>query len=86
MLSIHYLQLPLPPPITWIELFLESFQDATLIVLIISAVFSLFIGIWEDPRKGWIEGAAILVAVIIVAVVTATNNYSKEVTNYKNSN
>lgn len=72
-------QLPLPPAVTWMDLFLESFEDTTLIVLIVSAVVSLVIGIWEDPRKGWIEGAAILVAVIIVAVVTATNNYSKEV-------
>lgn len=36
------------------------------------------IGIYEDPAKGWIEGAAILFAVSIVAVVTATNNYNKE--------
>ena len=32
----------------------------------------------EDPAKGWIEGAAILFAVLIVAVVTATNNFEKE--------
>jgi magnesium-transporting ATPase (P-type) len=41
-------------------------------------VVSLIIGIYEDPAKGWIEGAAILFAVSIVAVVTATNNYNKE--------
>jgi len=60
-------------------LFFESFNDTTLIVLITAAVISLVIGIAEDPRKGWIEGAAILLAVVVVAAVTATNNYSKEV-------
>jgi magnesium-transporting ATPase (P-type) len=59
-------------------MFLESFQDATLIVLIISAVVSFVVGILEDPAKGWIEGAAILFAVLLVAIVTATNNYNKE--------
>mmetsp|Transcript_22674 Transcript_22674/g.22874 ORF Transcript_22674/g.22874 Transcript_22674/m.22874 type:complete len:1042 (-) Transcript_22674:604-3729(-) len=70
--------LPVPAPKSWMELFLDSFQDTTLIVLIVAALVSLVIGILEDPRKGWIEGAAILAAVIIVAAVTATNNYSKE--------
>lgn len=28
--------------------------------------------------QGWIEGVAILTAVLIVAVVTATNDYTKE--------
>lgn len=32
----------------------------------------------QDPRKGWVEGAAILTAVLAVATVTATNDYSKE--------
>jgi magnesium-transporting ATPase (P-type) len=45
---------------------------------LVAAVVSLIIGIYEDPSKGWIEGAAILFAVSIVAVVTATNNYNKE--------
>lgn len=59
-------------------MFLESFQDATLIVLIVAAVVSFVVGLIEDPAKGWIEGAAILFAVLVVAVVTATNNYNKE--------
>jgi magnesium-transporting ATPase (P-type) len=59
-------------------MFLESFQDATLIVLIVAAAVSLIVGMVEDPAKGWIEGAAILFAVLLVAVVTATNNFNKE--------
>lgn len=47
-------------------------------VLVVAAVVSFVVGMYEDPSKGWIEGAAILFAVMIVAVVTATNNYNKE--------
>ena len=70
----------MPPPATksWLDLFVDSFDDPTLIVLIVSAAVSLAVGIYDDPQKGWIEGAAILVAVLIVAVVTATNDFSKE--------
>ena len=32
----------------------------------------------EEDDHGWIEGAAILIAVIIVVFVTAFNNWSKE--------
>lgn len=74
----HYLQFPEPESQTWLQMFLESFTDATLIVLIVAAVVSLIVGMIEDPAKGWIEGAAILFAVLLVAVVTATNNYNKE--------
>jgi magnesium-transporting ATPase (P-type) len=59
-------------------MFIESFQDTTLIVLIVAAVVSFAVGLYEDPTKGWIEGAAILFAVLLVAVVTATNNFNKE--------
>jgi magnesium-transporting ATPase (P-type) len=69
---------PEPDPKTWIGLFIGSFEDTTLIVLIISAVVSLIVGTYDDPDKGWIEGAAILFAVVLVACVTATNDYNKD--------
>ncbi len=86
-------------------MFLESFEDETLKVLIGAAIFSLVIGLWTDFKthynadkhnfqhisdissfftcftwisSGWIEGGAILLAVMVVAVVTASNNYNKE--------
>lgn len=70
--------MPSPEPKSFISMFLESFEDATLIVLIVAAIVSLLVGIWDDPKAGWIEGAAILLAVFIVAIVTAGNNYNKE--------
>jgi len=71
-------EFPEPESQTWIQMFLGSFADATLIVLIVAAVVSLVVGVMEDPAKGWIEGAAILFAVLLVAVVTATNDFNKE--------
>lgn len=69
---------PESPMSTFIELFLESFQDVIIIILMCASAVSLGIGIWENPRTGWIEGTAILIAVLLVAFVTAGNNYSKE--------
>jgi hypothetical protein len=37
-----------------------------------------FAGQEPDGAGGWVEGVAIIVAVLIVAVVTATNDYTKE--------
>lgn len=32
----------------------------------------------NEHETGWIEGAAILISVIVVVLVTATNDYTKE--------
>jgi magnesium-transporting ATPase (P-type) len=47
---------PESPMNTFLELFLESFEDVIIIILMFAAAVSLGIGIWEDPRTGWIEG------------------------------
>lgn len=57
----------------------------------VSAIISLFVGIYEDltiveyddhgnriPSVQWVEGAAIIMAVILVVVVGSVNNYQKE--------
>lgn len=69
---------PESPMATFFELFAETFEDIIIIILMIASVVSLAVGMWEDPRTGWIEGTAILIAVLLVAFVTAGNNYSKE--------
>jgi magnesium-transporting ATPase (P-type) len=69
---------PESPMVSFFELFAEAFMDTTLIILICAAFVSLGIGIWEDPGHGWIEGGAILIAVFLVASVTAGNDYTKE--------
>lgn len=67
-----------PPPKTLFELMLEALEDATLKILIVAALVSLALGFYENPSSGWIEGTAILVAVVIVVLVTSLNDYSKE--------
>ncbi|KAJ6231027.1 cation transporting atpase [Anaeramoeba flamelloides] len=68
-----------PPHTPFWKLFVETFKDTTLIILIIAAVVSLALGIFvEDNSGGWIEGTAILIAVLIVSLVTAINDYQKE--------
>ena len=49
-------------------------------VLIVAAVISIVIEmIFSDHREiAWIEGAAILVAVAVVSLVTAWNDFQKE--------
>jgi len=67
------------------ELVWETLQDLTLIILCVAAVISLVLGIafpneeeGESRKTGWIEGASILAAVIIVSTVTAGNDYIKD--------
>ncbi|KAJ2958565.1 hypothetical protein NQZ79_g5887 [Umbelopsis isabellina] len=65
----------------------EAYNDKTLIMLTIASIVSLAVGIWEDysprhpadePRVGWVEGTAILVAVLAVVFTNAINDYQKE--------
>ncbi|XP_043603212.1 plasma membrane calcium-transporting ATPase 3 isoform X5 [Bombus pyrosoma] len=84
-------QIPPKPPKTFLQLVWEALQDVTLIILEVAALVSLGLSFYqpaddeerplidEDESKyGWIEGAAIFVSVILVVIVTASNDYSKE--------
>ena len=44
----------------------------------VCAVVSLIIGCIENPDHGYIEGVAIWIAIFLVAIVTAGNDYTKE--------
>jgi len=71
--------IPPKPPKTFWRLIWESLEDTILRILIVAAIFSLILGmVFEGVEKGWIEGFAILVAVAIVSLVTAVNDYQKE--------
>ncbi|KAI9321217.1 PMCA-type calcium-translocating P-type ATPase [Dichotomocladium elegans] len=72
---------------TFLELLWASYNDKTLIMLTIASIVSLAVGIWQDyspqhppdePRVGWVEGTAILVAVLAVVLTNAINDYQKE--------
>uniref|UniRef100_A0A8C6UKN8 Calcium-transporting ATPase n=1 Tax=Neogobius melanostomus TaxID=47308 RepID=A0A8C6UKN8_9GOBI len=72
------------------ELVWEALQDVTLIILEIAALISLGLSFYHPPGEtnikgtgheaeaGWIEGAAILLSVVCVVLVTAFNDWSKE--------
>ncbi len=48
-------------------------------VLCAAAVVSLVLGIaTEGLEHGWMEGASILIAVVIIVTVTSGNNWMKE--------
>ena len=70
--------LPSSPRKSFWELFIDTFDDGTLQILIVAAVVSLIIGIYDDPATGYVEGMAILTACLIVSVVTALNDHQKE--------
>ncbi|AMD21851.1 HFL005Cp [Eremothecium sinecaudum] len=73
--------------IAWI-----AFNDRTMILLTIAAIVSFVLGLYETlgqppeydaegnkiPKVDWVEGVAIMVAVLVVVFVGAINDYQKE--------
>ena len=73
--------IPDVPPKSFIALCFDAIQDKTLIILMVAAIISIILGVTvEEDNSGiaWIEGAAILAAVVIVVLVTALNDWTKE--------
>ena len=70
---------PEAPMKSFLSLWIDALGDRTLVILTIAANISIVIGIIEEgEQKGWIEGAAILIAVFLVSMVSSANDYSKE--------
>lgn len=70
---------------TFLEHVWHAMQDLTLIMLMVASVISLIFGIIGDtqaepghPKVGWVEGVAILVAVVIIVGVTSVNDWRKD--------
>ncbi|CAF3512193.1 unnamed protein product [Adineta steineri] len=77
---------------SFFRLMFEALQDVTLIILIICAAISFGLAFYhsdhntfehqyerhKETNVDWIEGAAIILAVIVVIFVTAFNDWSKE--------
>ena len=80
--------LPEKPTKNIFQLMWIALHDKILILLSIAAVVSLALGLYttfrpipgteNQPRVDWVEGVAILVAVLVVCVVGAANDYQKE--------
>ncbi|KAG0275262.1 hypothetical protein BGZ95_009013 [Linnemannia exigua] len=92
--------LPKRKPKSIFELMWIALQEKILILLLIAAIVSIALGIYEDygmthtptlrynrdftsymatdPKISWVEGVAILAAVVIVVLVGSINDYQKE--------
>ena len=72
--------IPDAPPKSFLALCLDAIQDKTLIILMVAAIASIILAVTVEPNKeiAWIDGAAILAAVVIVVLVTALNDWTKE--------
>ncbi|CAL9732130.1 calcium-transporting ATPase 2 [Monosporozyma unispora] len=85
-------KLPDRIPKTLWQLIIEALQDKTMMLLSAAAIVSLALGLYEyffqppeyDPegnkinKVDWIEGVAIMMAVVVVVLVGAINDYQKE--------
>ncbi|CAF4087882.1 unnamed protein product, partial [Rotaria magnacalcarata] len=84
-------EIPPKPPKTFLRLMMDALQDVTLVILIICACISFALSFYHPggdtfeaevkPKEAnveWIEGAAIIIAVIVVVLVTAFNDWTKE--------
>ncbi|CAF1360295.1 unnamed protein product [Rotaria magnacalcarata] len=84
-------EIPPKPPKTFFRLMVDALQDITLVILIICAIISFGLSFYHPsdetfqaelkPKEAnveWIEGAAIIVAVVVVVLVTAFNDWTKE--------
>lgn len=81
--------LPVKKTKSILELMWIAMQEKVLILLIIAAVVSLGLGLYEDfgvkdpategqPKIRWVEGVAILIAILIVVLVGSLNDWQKE--------
>ncbi|KAJ5174532.1 Calcium-transporting ATPase 2 [Penicillium canariense] len=75
-------RLPARKTTGFFKLFWIAYNDKIIILLTIAAIVSLSLGIYETVDGGtgvdWVEGVAICVAILIVTVVTAANDWQKE--------
>jgi calcium-translocating P-type ATPase len=57
---------------------LDALNDTMMKVLLVAAAVSLVVGCIDDPSQGWMDGVAILVAVMVVVSVASTNDFMKQ--------
>eukprot|EP01113_Clastostelium_recurvatum_P039548 TRINITY_DN604_c0_g1_i1.p1 TRINITY_DN604_c0_g1~~TRINITY_DN604_c0_g1_i1.p1 ORF type:complete len:1064 (-),score=338.27 TRINITY_DN604_c0_g1_i1:106-3297(-) len=74
--------LPPPPRKTLLSIVWDALGDQVLRILIVASVIAIILGALpqtaEDPQLDWIEGVAILIAVVIVVSVTSINDFQKQ--------
>ena len=65
---------------SWWHFAWEALEDFLLRVLVVCGIIAIILemSIEEDKKLAWVEGFAILLAVAIIVIVTATNNLKKD--------
>ncbi|KAK5168038.1 plasma membrane calcium [Saxophila tyrrhenica] len=76
-------RLPQKKTKTIFELMWLAYNDKVLIVLTVAAVIALSLGLYqalgtEEGGYEWVEGVAIIVAIVVVVMVGAVNDWQKE--------
>ncbi|KAF1846763.1 calcium transporting P-type ATPase-like protein [Cucurbitaria berberidis CBS 394.84] len=80
-------RLPVRKPKNIFQLAWMAYNDKVLLLLTAAAIISLALGLYQtfgvkhkpgEPKVEWIEGVAIIVAIVIVVVVGAANDWQKE--------
>jgi len=73
-------EIPTKESPSFLQLCWDAAHDETLIMLFVCAVVAIILGttVECDPSKGWIEGFAILMAIAVVVLVTATTDKQKD--------
>ncbi|KAF4626756.1 hypothetical protein G7Y89_g11402 [Cudoniella acicularis] len=79
--------LPIKKTKSLLQLMWMTFNDQVLILLSVAAIISLAIGLYQtfgtvhtpqNPPLEWIEGVAIIVAIVVIVIVGSVNDYEKE--------
>ncbi|KAG0684536.1 hypothetical protein C6P40_002681 [Pichia californica] len=85
-------KLPTKSRKSFLKLCINALNDKVLIILSISAIISLILGLYQLffqppdfddhgnklPKIQWIDGIAIILAILIVIIVSSINDYNKE--------
>jgi Ca2+-transporting ATPase len=79
--------LPAKPPPSFLGLMWAAYNDHVLFLLTGAAIISLALGLYQtlgtthsanNPPVEWVEGVSILVAIVVITLTGAANDYQKE--------
>ena len=68
------------PPLGYLSFLKESLSDIMIIILLSVALIQIIIGctLTENIKTGWIDGASIIIAVLVVVSVESLTNWKKD--------
>jgi Ca2+-transporting ATPase len=78
---------PAKVPKTFVQLLWATYNDKVLMLLTAAAVISLAVSLYQtfgtprtasNPPVQWVEGVAIIVAIVVIVLVGSVNDYQKE--------